>query len=136
MSALRTKKLQTESDVVKRLSDLEKKVSELKSEIATLRDEIRERPIAVEQAYVSAVTGVTLVMPIPVTLLEYPDDDWVVSWPEANLYGSGDTRSDAFAMFKREVVSLCEDVREGWGSEDDELQAIISCYIEYAANKR
>ena len=110
--------------------DLMSEIQQLRREVAELRAELAHRPLTTEATSLASVPGVRLLRPIPVSISEYPDDEWVISWPETTLYGSAETYHAALEMFRDEVATLVEDVREGRIPRDGFQGQVITQYVE------
>lgn len=110
--------------------DLLSEIKQLRQEVAELREALARRPLSTEATFLASVPGVKLLHPIPVVISECEDDEWVVSWPETTLYGSGDTYHEALKMFRDEVATLVEDVREGNIPRDGFEGKVVAEYVE------
>jgi hypothetical protein len=90
------------------------------------KDEIK----TVEYGEVSVLwSDLRLKRPIPVTVTEW-GEEYVISWVEAVLYGSGETYAQAMAMFQRQVALAIRDVALREEKNDKHFVQVIQAYAE------
>lgn len=82
-----------------------------------------------EYMEISFIKGLVLKDKIPANLCA-DENEYVISWPEANLYGSGNTLYAALEMFKQEVVSMVDDIKSGEVESCHDIFHIIGNYVE------
>ena len=88
------------------------------------------KPLWAASTFVTYIPGRILKQPIMVIIQEYPDDDWQILWPEAKLYGAGDTTEHAKGTFHREVDSLVHEFLSG--ELDDSVAPLLNFYFQWA----
>lgn len=88
------------------------------------------QPLWAASTFVTCIPGRILKQPIMVVIQEYPDDDWQILWPEARIYGAGNTMESALDMFRSEVASLTFESLDTQILNDKTLTAVLNFHFQ------
>jgi hypothetical protein len=96
-------------------------LEKLRAQVEILIEELRTRPIVKMGTLMDiGSTHLTLLNPVQIVIEQY-EDEVTASWPELEVFGSGDSDSEAILALKRDIVSLYEEL---CSTPDSELGAL------------